>query len=197
MVKKSMDQCFELEDSKERKADCRVRVFVPIPGETMTEAVVLITWSPSEPNFATGPWLETIVSGFRNGLVEVNSELEFLLIEHYAARHYQLGKVMMNFDEELGLVLFKETISNCNSPATNLRIGKRKPKTADNAPAVRNRRLLHWTPLCREAVEDVVGEGLDTPTPIATMTATTEAIYSVRERLVTAEAICAWDEVSA
>ena len=185
-MKKSLDQRFELEDSKERKADCRVRVFVPVQGEKMTEAVVLITWSPQVPDFPTGPWLETIVSGFRNGLADVQSELEFLLIEHYAARHYNLGNMVMNFDEELGLVLFNETIPSCNSPATNLRIGKRKPKVEDNAPAVRNRRLLHWTPLCREAVEDVVGEGLDTPAPTATMTAATEAIYSVKERLVVA-----------
>ena len=47
--------------------------------------------------------------------------------------------------------------------ATNLRTGRRKPKAVDNAPAVRERRMLHWTPLCREAVEDVVGEALDTP----------------------------------
>ena len=109
----------------------------------------------------------------------MQSELDFLLIEHYAGRKYRLGNVLMNFDEELGLVLFKETIPNCNSPATNLRTGRRKPKAADNASAVRNRRLLHWTPLCREAVEDVVGEPLDTPVPVATMTAT-------KERLVTA-----------
>ena len=185
-MKKSLDQRFELEDSKQRKADCRVRVFVPVQGEEMKEAVVLVSWSPSEPGFATGPWLESIVNGFRQGLGEVQCDLEFLLIEHYAARHYPMGNLLMNFDEELGLVLFKETIPNCNSPATNLRTGRRKPKATDNAPAVRNRRLLHWTPLCREAVEDVVGEGLDTPTPIATMTAATEAIYSVKERLVVA-----------
>ena len=169
-MKKSLDQRFELEDSKQRKADCRVRVFVPVPEEEMKEAVVLVSWSPQVPDFPTGPWLETIVSGFRGGLADVQSELDFLLIEHYTARHYQMGNILMNFDEELGLVLFKETIPNCNSPATNLRVGKRKPKAADNASAVRERRLLHWTPLCREAVEDVVGELLDTPVPIATLT---------------------------
>ena len=201
-MKKSLDQRFELEDSKQRKADCRVRVFVPVPEEEMKEAVVLVSWSPQVPDFPTGPWLETIVSGFRGGLADVQSELDFLLIEHYTARHYQMGNILMNFDEELGLVLFKETVPNCNSPATNLRTGRRKPKATDNASAVRERRLLHWMPLCREAVEDVVGEGLDTPTPIATMTAATEAIYSVTERLVvaSAEPICpsgAGHEVSA
>ena len=30
-MKKTLDQCFELEDSRQRKADCRVRVFVPEP----------------------------------------------------------------------------------------------------------------------------------------------------------------------
>ncbi len=184
-MKKTLDQRFELEDSKERKADCRVRVFVPVQGEEMSEAVVLISWSPQVPDFPTGPWLETIVSGFRGGLADVQSELDFLLIEHYTARHYQMGNILMNFDEELGLVLFKNTIPNCNSPATNLRVGKRKPKAADNASAVRERRLLHWTPLCREAVEDVVGELLDTPVPPATLTASSEIIYSVQERLVT------------
>ena len=186
-MRKTLDHRFELEDSKERKADCRVRVFVPVQGEQMAEAVVLVSWSPSEPGFATGPWLESIVSGFRQGLGEVQCELEFLLIEHYTARRYNLGNMVMDFDEELGLVLFNETIPNCNSPATNLRTGRRKPKVEDNAPAVRNRRLLHWTPLCRDAVEDVVGEALDTPVPIATMTGSHDAIYSVKERLVTAE----------
>ena len=185
-MKKTLDQRFELEDSKERKADCRVRVFVPVPKGEMREAVVLVSWSPQVPDFPTGPWLETIVSGFRGGLADVQSELDFLLIEHYTARHYQMGNILMNFDEELGLVLFKETIPNCNSPATNLRVGKRKPKAADNASAVRERRLLHWTPLCREAVEDVVGELLDTPVPIETLTGPSEAIYFVKERLVTA-----------
>ena len=184
-MKKSLDQRFELEDSKQRKADCRVRVFVPVPEEEMKEAVVLVSWSPSEPGFATGPWLESIVTSFRGGLQDVQSELDFLLIEHYTARHYQMGNILMNFDEELGLVLFKNTIPNCNSPATNLRVGKRKPKAADNASAVRERRLLHWTPLCREAVEDVVGELLDTPVPPATLTDSSEIIYSVQERLVT------------
>lgn len=184
-MKKTLDQRFELEDSKERKADCRVRVFVPIEGEEISEAVVLVSWAPQVPDFPTGPWLETIVSSFRQGLSEVQSELEFLLIEHYTAKHYQMGNILMNFDEELGLVLFKETIPNCNSPATNLRVGKRKPKAADNAPAVRNRRLLHWTPLCREAVEDIVGEGLDAQTPVPSMTGSPDAICSVRERLVT------------
>ena len=185
-MKKTLDQRFELEDSKERKADCRVRVFVPVQGEEMSEAVVLVSWAPQVPDFPTGPWLETIVTSFRGGLQDVQSELDFLLIEHYTARHYQMGNLLMNFDEELGLVLFKETIPNCNSPATNLRVGKRKPKTADNAPAVRNRRLLHWTPLCREAVEDVVGELLDTPVPPATLTDSSEIIYSVQERMVAA-----------
>ena len=186
-MKKSLDQRFELEDSKQRKADCRVRVFVPVPEGEMKEAVVLVSWSPSEPGFATGPWLESIVVGFRNGLAYVQCELEFLLIEHYAGRKYQLGNMLMDFDEELGLVLFKETIPSCNSPATNLRVGKRKPKAADNAPTVRSRRLLHWTPLCREAVEDVVGEALDTPAPTtSSLTADTEAVYKVKERLVTA-----------
>ncbi len=185
-MKKTLDQRFDLEDSKQRKADCRVRVFVPVQGEEMSEAVVLISWSPQVPDFPTGPWLETIVSGFRGGLADVQSELDFLLIEHYTARHYQMGNILMNFDEELGLVLFKNTIPNCNSPATNLRVGKRKPKAADNAPAVRERRLLHWTPLCREAVEDVVGELLDTPVPPATLTDNSEIVFSVQERLVAA-----------
>lgn len=185
-MKKTLDQHFELEDSKQRKADCRVRVFVPVEGEEMSEAVVLVSWAPRVSDFPTGPWLETIVSGFRQGLSEVQSELEFLLIEHYTARHYHMGNVLMNFDEELGLVLFKETVPNCNSPATNLRTGRRKPKTEDNAPAVRNRRLLHWTPLCREAVEDVVGEGLDTQASSPSMTGSPDAIYSVKKRLVTA-----------
>ena len=185
-MKKSLDQRFELEDSKQRKADCRVRVFVPVPEEQMSEAVVLVSWAPQVPDFATGPWLESIVSGFRQGLGEVQCDLDFLLIEHYAGRKYQMGSILMDFDEELGLVLFKETVPNCNSPATNLRTGRRKPKVEDNAPAVRNRRLLHWTPLCREAVEDVVGESLDTPAPSASLTSDTEAIYSVQERLVVA-----------
>lgn len=182
-MRKTLDQRFELEDSKERKADCRVRVFVPIEGEEMSEAVVLVSWAPRVPDIPTGPWLETIVSGFRQGLSEVQSELEFLLIEHYTARHYQMGNVLMNFDEELGLVLFKNTIPNCNSPATNLRTGRRKPKAVDNAPAVRERRLLHWTPLCREAVEDVVGELIDTPIQTATVIGSPEVIYAVKERL--------------
>ncbi|WP_309715549.1 hypothetical protein [Armatimonas sp.] len=185
-MKKTLDQRFELEDSKERKADCRVRVFIPVQGEEMNEAVVLISWSPQVPDFPTGPWLETIVTSFRSGLEDVRSALDFLLIEHYSGRKYQMGNILMDFDEELGLVLFKETVPNCNSPATNLRAGRRKPKTTDNAPAVRNRRLLHWTPLCRDAVEDVVGEALDTPAPIATMTGSSEAIYAVKERLVAA-----------
>ncbi|WP_309723174.1 hypothetical protein [Armatimonas sp.] len=186
-MRKSLDQRFELEDSKQRKADCRVRVFVPVQGEQMAEAVVLVSWAPQVPDFPTGPWLETIVSGFRGGLANVQCELDFLLIEHYAGRKYQLGSILMDFDEELGLVLFKDTVPNCNSPATNLRTGRRKPKAADNASAVRQRRLLHWTPLCREAVEDVVGEPLDTPAPSASLTADTEVIYSIQERLVTAE----------
>nr|WP_309697997.1 hypothetical protein [Armatimonas sp.] len=185
-MRKTLDQRFELEDSKERKADCRVRVFVPVQGEEMSEAVVLVSWAPQVPDFPTGPWLETIVTSFRGGLEDVRSELEFLLIEHYTRRKYQMGNILMDFDEELGLILFKETIPNCNSPATNLRTGRRKPKAADNASAVRSRRLLHWTPLCREAVEDVVGESLDTPAPSASLTADTEVIYSVQERLVAA-----------
>ena len=185
-MKKILDQRFELEDSKERKADCRVRVFVPVPDEEMKEAVVLVSWSPQVPDFPTGPWLETIVTSFRGGLANVQSELDFLLIEHYAGRKYQMGSILMDFDEELGLILFKETIPNCNSPVTNLRTGRRKPKAADNASAVRERRLLHWMPLCREAVEDVVGESLDTPAPSASLTADTEVIYSVQERLVAA-----------
>ena len=185
-MKKTLDQRFELEDSKQRKADCRVRVFVPVPDEEMSDAVVLVSWAPQVPDFPTGPWLETIVTSFRGGLADVQSELDFLLIEHYAGRKYQLGNILMDFDEELGLVLFKNTVPNCNSPATNLRVGKRKPKAADNARAVRERRLLHWTPLCREAVEDVVGESLDTPAPSASLTGDTEAIYSVQERLVAA-----------
>ena len=205
-MKKSLDQRFELEDSKQRKADCRVRVFVPVPDEEMSEAVVLVSWAPQVPDFPTGPWLETIVTGFRDGLADVQSELDFLLIEHYSGRKYQMGNVLMDFDEELGLVLFKNTIPNCNSPATNLRTGRRKPKAADSAPAVRERRLLHWTPLCRAAVEDVVGEGLDTPIPTATVMGAPEVIYAVKERLVTAEtmerqqlpsSICARDEVTA
>ena len=90
-MKKSLDQHFELEDSKERKADCRVRVFLPMQGEKMSEAVVLVSWSPQVPDFPTGPWLESIVSGFRQGLGEVQCELDFLLIEHYAGRKYQMG----------------------------------------------------------------------------------------------------------
>ncbi|WP_394793103.1 hypothetical protein [Armatimonas sp.] len=185
-MNKTLDQRFELEDSKQRKADCRVRVFVPIPDGEMKEAVVLVSWSPQVPDFPTGPWLETIVTGFRGGLADVQSELDFLLIEHYAGRKYKLGSVLMDFDEELGLVLFKNTVPNCNSPATNLRTGRRKPKAVDNAPAVRKRRLLHWTPLCREAVEDVVGESLDTLAPSATFTNSSEIVYSVQERLVAA-----------
>ena len=185
-MKKTLDQRFELEDSKERKADCRVRVFVPVQDEQMSEAVVLVSWSPQVPDFATGPWLESIVSGFRGGLADVQSELDFLLIEHYAGRKYRLGNVLMDFDEELGLVLFKETIPTCNSPAANLRTGRRKPRAADNASAVRERRLLHWMPLCRGAVEDVVGEALDTPMPQATMTCSSEVVYSVQEKLVAA-----------
>jgi hypothetical protein len=185
-VKKTLDQRFELEDSKQRKADCRVRVFVPTEGEEMSDAVVLVSWAPQVPGFPTGPWLETIVTSFRGGLADVQSELDFLLIEHYTGRKYQMGNVLMDFDEELGLVLFKNTVPNCNSPATNLRVGKRKPKAADNAPAVRERRLLHWTPLCREAVEDVVGESLDTPVPPATLTDSSEVVYTVQERLVVA-----------
>jgi hypothetical protein len=185
-MKKTLDQRFELEDSKERKADCRVRVFVPVPDEQMSEAVVLVSWAPQVPDFPTGPWLETIVSSFRGGLADVQSELDFLLIEHYTGRKYQLGNILMDFDEELGLVLFKNTVPNCNSPATNLRTGRRKPKAADNAPAVRERRLLHWTPLCREAVEDVVGESLDTPALPETLTDSSEIVYAVQERLVAA-----------
>lgn len=185
-MRKTLDQRFELEDSKERKADCRVRVFVPVQGEEMAEAVVLVSWAPQVPDFATGPWLESIVVGFRNGLADVQSELDFLLIEHYAGRKYQLGNMLMDFDEELGLILFKETVPNCNSPATNLRTGRRKPKAADNASAVRERRLLHWMPLCRGAVEDVVGEALDTPVPQVTKTGSSEVVYSVQERLVAA-----------
>ena len=185
-MKKSLDQRFELEDSKQRKADCRVRVFVPVPNEKMKEAVVLISWAPQVPDFQTGPWLESIVVGFRNGLADVQSELEFLLIEHYAGRKYQMGNILMDFDEELGLVLFKNTIPNCNSPATNLRTGRRKPNAVDNASAVRERRLLHWMPLCREAVEDVVGESLDTPAQPTTLTDSSEVVYSVQERLVAA-----------
>ena len=185
-MKKTLDQRFELEDSKERKADCRVRVFVPVPDEEMSEAVVLISWAPQVPDFPTGPWLESIVVGFRNGLADVQSELEFLLIEHYTARHYQMGNILMDFDEELGLILFKETIPNCNSHATNLRVGKRKPKATDNTARVREQRLLHWMPLCREAVEDVVGESLDTPIAPATLTDSSEMIYSVKKELVAA-----------
>ncbi|WP_394793839.1 hypothetical protein [Armatimonas sp.] len=185
-MKKTLDQRFELEDSKERKADCRVRVFVPVPDEEMSEAVVLVSWAPQVPDFPTGPWLETILTGFRDGLADVQSELDFLLIEHYVGRKYQMGNILMDFDEELGLVLFKNTIPNCNSPATNLRTGRRKPKAADNAHAVRERRLLHWTPLCREAVEDVVGESLDAPVPPATLTDSSEILYSIQERGVTA-----------
>ncbi|MBB6053956.1 hypothetical protein [Armatimonas rosea] len=185
-MKKTLDQRFELEDSKQRKADCRVRVFVPVPDEQMSEAVVLVSWAPQVPDFPTGPWLETIVTSFRGGLADVQSELDFLLIEHYAGRKYQMGSILMDFDEELGLVLFKNTVPNCNSPATNLRTGRRKPKAADNAPAVRERRLLHWTPLCREAVEDVVGESLDSPVPPEALTDSSEITYTVLERLVAA-----------
>jgi hypothetical protein len=185
-MKKTLDQSFELEDSKGRKADCRVRVFVPVPDEEMSEAVVLITWSPQVPDFPTGPWLEGIVTSFRKGLADVQSELEFLLIEHYTARSYQMGNMLMDFDEELGLVLFKETMPSCNSPASNLRVGKRKPKAANNAPAVRQRRTIHWMPLCREAVEDVVSESLDTPALPTILTDSFEIVYSVKERLVAA-----------
>ncbi len=183
-MKKTLDQRFELEDSKQRKADCRVRVFVPVPDEKISDTVVLVSWEPQVPDFPTGPWLETIVSGFRGGLTDVQCELDFLLIEHYTGRKYQLGNILLDFDEELGLVLFKNTIPSCNSPATNLRTGRRKPKAADNASAVRERHLLHWTPLCREAVEDVVGESLDAPVPPATLTDSSEVVYSVQERLV-------------
>lgn len=175
-MNKTLDQCFDLEDGKGRKADCRVRCFVPIPGEAMKEAVLLLTWLPAAPDFATGPWLEAIISGFREGLGDVRNELDFLLIEHYAPRHYQMGKTRMHFEEEIGLVLFKDLQPNCNSAAANLRAGKRKARIADNASAVRERRSVYWLPMCREAVEDVVGESLDAPIP--------EALYSVKERRV-------------
>ncbi|WP_395145146.1 hypothetical protein [Armatimonas sp.] len=175
-MKKTLDQRFELEDSEERKADCRVRVFVPVQGEEMNDAMVLVSWSPSAPDFATGPWLEKIISGFREGLAEVQTELDFLLIEHYAARRYQVGNAIMDFDEELGLILFKEATPNCNSPAANLRAGKRQAKAADNASAVRKRRSVYWTPLCREAVEDVVGENLNV--------SLAEEMYCVRKQIM-------------
>ena len=177
-MKKSLDQCFALEDGKGRTAECRVRCFVPTQGEAMKEAVLLLTWLPSAPDFVTGPWLETIISGFRGGLEDVQCELDFLLIEHYAASHYRQNGLELEFEEEIGLVLFKDLTPSCNSAAANLRAGKRKARIADNASAVRERRSVYWLPMCREAVEDVVGESLDAPTP--------EALYSVKEREVVA-----------
>ena len=177
-MNKTLDQCFDLEDDKGRKADCRVRCFVPIPGEAMKEAVLLLTWLPAAPDFVTGPWLETIISGFREGLADVRTELDFLLIEHYAPSRYVQGGVELDFEEELGLVLFKDLTPSCNSAAANLRAGKRKACAADNASAVRERRSVYWLPMCPRAVEDVIGESLDAPIP--------EALYSVKERPVAA-----------
>ena len=177
-MNKTLDQFFDMEDEKGRKADCRVRCFIPILGEAMKEAVLLLTWLPAAPDFATGPWLEAIISGFREGLADVLAKLDFLLIEHYAASRYVQGGVELDFEEEIGLVLFKDLQPNCNSAAANLRAGKRKARIADNASAVRERRSVYWLPMCREAVEDVIGESLDAPIP--------EAIYSVKERQVAA-----------
>lgn len=177
-MNKTLDQCFALEDGKGRTADCRVRCFVPTQGEAMKEAVLLLTWLPSSPDFVTGPWLETIISGFREGLADVRAELDFLLIEHYAPSRYVQGGVELDFEEELGLVLFKDLTPSCNSAAANLRAGKRKNRTSDNATAVRDRRSVYWLPMCREAVEDVVGESLDASTP--------EPLYSVKAREVVA-----------
>lgn len=177
-MNKTLDQHFALEDGKGRTADCRVRCFVPIPGETMAEAVLLLTWLPTAPDFVTGPWLETIISGFREGLAGVREERDFLLIEHYGASRYQQNGLELDFEEELGLVLFKDLTPSCNSAAANLRAGKRKARIADNASAVRDRRSVYWLPLCREAVEDVVGESLDALAP--------EPLYSVKETEVIA-----------
>lgn len=177
-MNKTLDQCFALEDGNGRTADCRIRCFVPTRSEAMKEAVLLLTWLPSAPDFATGPWLETIISGFRKGLADVRTELDFLLIEHYAPSRYVQGGVELDFEEELGLVLFKDLTPSCNSAAANLRAGKRKARIADNASAVRERRSVYWLPMCREAVEDVVGESLDAPTP--------EPLYSVKESKVVA-----------
>ncbi|WP_309711161.1 hypothetical protein [Armatimonas sp.] len=185
-MKKSMDQRFEMEDDKGRKADCRVRVFLPQAEEEMNDAVVLLGWSPAIPDFATGPWMETILSGFREGLADVQSDLEFLLIEWYEARCYKLSSVIVDFEEEIGLVLFKDLMPSCNSAAANLRAGKRKPKAADNAPVVRKRRSVYWLPLCREAVEDVVGESLDAPVLESDEPSDFDPVYSIKERLVTA-----------
>ena len=195
-MKKSLDQRFELEDDKGRKADCRVRVFLP-QKEEMNDAVVLLGWSPAIPDFATGPWMETILSGFREGLADVQSDLEFLLIEWYEARCYKLSSVIVDFEEEIGLVLFKDLTPSYNSAAANLRAGKRKPKATDNAPAVRQRRSVYWLPLCREAVEDVVGESLDAPVQESDELSDFDPVYSIKERLVTAKPICARDEVTA
>ena len=173
-MKKTLDQCFALEDGKGRTADCRVRCFVPTKGEAMKEAVLLLTWLPSVPDFVTGPWLEVIISGFREGLADVRTELDFLLIEHYAPSRYVPGGVEIEFEEEIGLVLFKDLKPSCNSAAANLRAGKRKNRTSENATAVRDRRSVYWLPMCREAVEDVVGESLEALPP--------QALYSVKER---------------
>ncbi len=175
---KTLDQHFELEDGKGRKADCRVRCFLPQRSEAMNDAVLLLTWLPAAPDFATGPWLETIISGFRGGLDDVQSELDFLLIEHYAASHYRQNGMELEFEEEIGLVRFKNLTPSCNSAAANLRAGKRKARIADNASAVRERRSVYWLPMCREAVEDVIGESLDAPV--------SEPLYSVKEREVIA-----------
>ena len=181
-MNKTLDQQFELEDAQGRKADCRVRIFMPLPEGEMKSIVLLISWSPTVPDFATGPWLEAIISGFREGLAEVQKEQDFLLIEHYAARHYCLGNVLLNFEEEIGLVLFKELTPSCNSEAANLRTGNRVPK---GGPVVRKRRSVYWLPLCNGAVEDVVGEPLDTALPERVGTGGYDPIYSVKERLVT------------
>ena len=185
-MNKTLDQQFEMQDAQGRKADCRVRIFLPLPGGEMTNAVLLLGWSPSVPDFATGPWLEAIISGFREGLAGVQGEQDFLLIEHYAARHYCLGNMLVHFEEEIGLVLFKELTPSCNSEAANLRTGNRVPQTADNAPTLRQRQSVYWLPLCNGAVEDVVGESLDTALPERVGTVGYDPIYSVKERLVAA-----------
>ena len=181
-MNKTLDQQFELEDAQGRKADCRVRIFMPLPEGEMKSIVLLISWSPAVPDFATGPWLEAIITGFREGLADVQNEQDFLLIEHYAPRHYALGNVLVHFEEEIGLVLFKELTPSCNSEVANLRTGNQVPK---GGPTVRKRRSVYWLPLCNSAVEDVVGESLDTPLPKRVGTNGYDPIYSVKERLVT------------
>lgn len=162
-MRKSFDYTFDLEDSQKHRADCRVRIFIPASKKEASDPILLVSWATSSPEFATGPWLEHIIGGFRAGLADAKREIPYLLIEHYAAGRYQHGPFTVDYEEELGLVTFKDALPQCNSPAANLRAGKRTPQVTDNAPAVRERRSVYWLPICRDAVEDVVGESLDAP----------------------------------